>query len=85
MTRKQGIKFGIDIPDISRRGFDDFTNQAGTYSFGSIADYSANNPFSYLVQRGQGHVTFLEKPVAGIFEDTVRLDSAVACSWRQPD
>jgi Carboxypeptidase regulatory-like domain len=72
-TAKQVIKFGVDIPDISRRAFDDFTNQAGTYSFASIDDYSANLPFSYLVQRGQGHVTFLETTVAGIFEDTVRV------------
>ncbi len=72
---KQEIKFGVDVPDISRRGFDDFTNQAGTYSFASLADYQASNPFSYLVQSGQGHVTFLEKTVAGIFEDTIRLRS----------
>jgi len=79
-TEKQTIKFGIDIPDISRRGFDDFTNQAGTYSFASVADYSANNPFSYLVQRGQGHVTFLEKTVAGIFEDSIRVNSKLSVS-----
>ena len=72
-TQRQQIKFGVDIPDISRRGFDDFTNQAGTYSFATIADFNANLPFSYLVQRGQGHVTFLEKTVAGIFEDNIRL------------
>jgi Carboxypeptidase regulatory-like domain len=79
-TARQEIKFGIDIPDISRRGFDDFTNQAGTYSFASIGDYSANRPFSYLVQRGQGHVTFLEKTVAGIFEDNIRLKPNLSVS-----
>ncbi|HTF62096.1 MAG TPA: carboxypeptidase-like regulatory domain-containing protein, partial [Edaphobacter sp.] len=72
---KQEIKFGVDVPDISRRGFDDFTNQVGTYSFASLAAYTAAQPFTYLVQSGQGHVTFLEKTVAGIFEDTVRLKS----------
>jgi hypothetical protein len=30
---KQQISFGIDIPDISRRGLDDFTNRQGTYTF----------------------------------------------------
>lgn len=70
---KQEIKFGVDIPDISRRGFDDFTNQAGTYSFASLADYAAAKPFSYLVQRGDGHVAFLEKTIAGILEDNLRL------------
>jgi hypothetical protein len=70
---KHEIKFGIDVPDISRRGYDDFTNQAGTYSFASLAEYSAARPFTYVVQSGQGHVTFLERTVAGIFEDNIRL------------
>jgi hypothetical protein len=70
---KHVMKFGVDIPDISRRGFDDFTNQVGTYSFASNAAYSANQPFSYLLQRGQGHVHFLETTFAGIFEDNIRV------------
>jgi hypothetical protein len=76
----QEIKFGIDVPDISRRGFDDFTNQAGTYSFSSLTTYSANQPFSYLVQSGQGHVNFLEKTVAGIFEDNFRAKPNLSVS-----
>jgi hypothetical protein len=72
-TGKQEMKFGVDVPDISRRAFDDFTNRQGTYSFASLSDYTAAQPFSYLVQSGQGHVTFLEKTVAGIFEDNLRL------------
>jgi len=70
---KHEIKFGVDIPDISRRAFDDFTNRAGTYSFANLNAYTAARPFSYVVQRGQGHVTFLETTVAGIFEDHVRV------------
>ena len=73
-TQRQQIKFGVDIPDISRRGIDDFTNQVGTYSFATLDNYDANLPFSYLVQRGQGHVTFLERTVAGIFEDNIRVN-----------
>ncbi len=75
---KKEIKFGIDIPDISRRGFDDFTNQAGTYSFSSIGDYIEQRPFSYLVQSGEGHVTFLEKTVAGILEENLRLNTKLS-------
>jgi hypothetical protein len=75
---KQVMKFGVDIPDISRRGFDDFTNQVGTYSFADNAAYSANQPFSYLVQRGQGHVDFVEKTVAGIFEDSIRVSPGLS-------
>jgi hypothetical protein len=77
---RQEIKFGVDVPDISRRAFDDFTNRQGTYSFASLAEYTAANPFTYLVQSGQGHVTFLEKTVAGIFEDNLRLKSNLSVS-----
>ncbi len=72
---RQTIKFGVDIPDISRRAYEDFTNQVGTYSFASLGDYAANRPFSYLVQSGEGRVTFLERTVAGIFEDNVRVNA----------
>lgn len=77
---RQEMKFGVDIPDISRRAYDDFTNQAGTYAFSSVADYVANAPFTFTLQRGQGHVTFLEKTVAGIFEDTVRFSPKLSLS-----
>jgi Carboxypeptidase regulatory-like domain len=70
---KHEIKFGVDVPDMSRRGYDNFTNQLGTYSFADLNHYTAAQPFSYLVQQGYGHVSFVERTVAGIFEDTARL------------
>ena len=70
---KHDLKFGIDVPDISRRGADDFTNTAGTYTFGSLAAYAAGQPSTYLVQRGQGHLVFLERVLSGFIEDNIRL------------
>jgi hypothetical protein len=67
------LSFGIDIPDISRRGLDDFTNRQGTYTFESAANYSAGLPATYLVQTGDGHVTFLEKVICGFVEDNIRV------------
>ncbi len=67
------LNFGVDIPDISRRGFDDFTNRAGTFTYGSLSDYEAGNFSTFLFQRGQGHVVFLERTVAGFIEDNIRL------------
>jgi hypothetical protein len=67
------LSFGIDIPDISRRGLDDFTNRAGTYTFASAAAYTAATPATYLVQTGQGHVAFLEKILCGFVEDNIRV------------
>ncbi|WP_162601206.1 TonB-dependent receptor [Occallatibacter savannae] len=77
---KHEIKFGIDVPDISRRGFDDWTNQLGTYSFADLNAYAASQPFLYITQRGEGHVDFLEKTFAGIFEDTIRPRSNLSLS-----
>jgi len=70
---KHDLKFGIDVPDISRRGMDDFTNTAGTYTFGSLEAYAARRPSTYLVQRGQGHLVFLERVFSGFIEDNIRL------------
>jgi hypothetical protein len=67
------LSFGIDIPDISRRGLDDFTNRAGTYTFASSVDFAAATPTTYLLQTGQGHVVFVEKVISGFIEDNIRL------------
>ena len=66
------MKFGVDIPDISRRAYDDWTNQIGTYSFADLNSYEQSQPFSYLLQSGEGHVDFLETTFALIFEDNIR-------------
>src|SRR5467141_676608 len=71
---------GVDIPDISRRGMDDFTNMAGTYTFSSLVDFQANKPGTFLVQKGNGHVVFLERVLSGFVEDTIRLKPNLSVS-----
>lgn len=68
---RQQLSFGIDVPDISRRGLDDFTNRAGTYTF--VSGFAPANLSTYLVQSGNGHVAFLEKVLCGFVEDDIRL------------
>jgi len=70
---KHQLSFGIDIPDISRRGLDDFTNRAGTYSFTNFSTPPPTSATTYLVQTGQGHVAFLEKVISAFVEDNIRL------------
>lgn len=70
---KHQLSFGIDVPDISRRGLDDYTSRAGTYTFASTADYMSKTPATYLVQTGQGRVTFLERVLGVFVEDNIRL------------
>ena len=79
-NKKHLLNLGIDIPDISRRGADDFTNTLGTYTFSSLADYDANLPSTFLVQRGQGHLVFWERIAAGFIEDDIRLKPNLSVS-----
>ena len=70
---KHQLSFGIDVPDISRRGLDDFTNRAGTYTFATSGAYIAGSPSTYVLQTGQGHVDFLERVLCGFVEDNIRV------------
>ncbi len=63
---KHLIKGGINVPDLSRRGFDNNNNSAGTFYFSSLEEYGQGRPFSFLQQQGNGHIVFLEK-VIGLF------------------
>ena len=72
-TGRHAIKAGFQIPDWSRRRFDDNTNTAGTFYFSSLADYAANRPYSFIQQAGNGHVVFLEKVLGGFAQDEIRV------------
>ena len=67
------LKGGFQIPDWSRRRFDDDTNTGGTFYFSSLADYSAGRPLSFIQQAGDGHVVFLEKVLGGFVQDEIRV------------
>jgi hypothetical protein len=67
------LVFGVDVPDLSRRGSDDFTNQQGTYTFADINAFSANQPSGFRIQTGNGHLVFWERIVSGFVEDSVRV------------
>jgi hypothetical protein len=67
------LVFGVDIPDLSRRGSDDFTYQQGAYTFGDITAFNANQAAGFRIQTGNGHLVFWERIVSGFIEDSVRI------------
>jgi hypothetical protein len=73
VSGKHTINFSEESPDISRRGFDDSTNSAGTYTFASLAAFQAGTPSAFVLQTGQPHVTFLEKVFNASVQDDIRL------------
>jgi hypothetical protein len=63
------LKYGFNVPDWSRRGLRDQTNQIGTLSFASLADFQSVRPFAAVLQRGDTRVVFVEKNLGGFFQD----------------
>jgi carboxypeptidase family protein len=70
---KHSLKFGVNIPDWSRRGEDIYNNFGGTYYFSSLDDYAAGLPYAYRQQQGSGHVVFVQKELGGFIQDEYRL------------
>jgi hypothetical protein len=70
---RHAVKGGFQIPDWSRRRFDDNTNTAGTFYFSGLSDYAAGRPYSFIAQAGNGHVVFLEKVLGGFVQDEIRV------------
>ena len=75
------VKFGINVPDFSRRGQSDQTNTAGTYYFSSLADYHASRPYSFQVQSGDGHLALWQKEVGIFVQDEFKLRPNLSLSY----
>ena len=74
------MNFSVESPDISRRGFDDNTNRAGTYTFASLAEFQLGQPSTFVMQQGQPHVAFLEKVFGASVQDDFRWKPNFAIS-----
>jgi len=67
------VKFGIDVPDWSRRGITNRREFLGVYSYASLADYSQGRWYSFTQQAGSGHLTFLEKVFGPFVQDQIQV------------
>jgi carboxypeptidase family protein/TonB-dependent receptor-like protein len=74
------MKAGMNIPDWSRRRFDDNTNIGGTFYFSSLDTYNAGQPYSFIQQVGNGHVAFLEKVIGFFVQDEIRVSPRLSAS-----
>ncbi|HMG74963.1 MAG TPA: carboxypeptidase regulatory-like domain-containing protein [Pyrinomonadaceae bacterium] len=85
---KHLIKGGLNIPDLSRRGFDNNLNSLGTFYFSGVADYLLHRPYSFTQQQGNGHIVFLEKQIGVFVQDqyhprkTLMFSIGVRYDWQ---
>src|SRR5262249_26281303 len=81
---KHYVRGGLNVPDISRRGFSDSTNFGGTFTFATLEDYLNNRPLSYSINLGDGHLAFWQKEFGLFAQDQilVRPNFSVALGLR---
>ena len=72
------VKAGVQIPDFSRRGFDDRSNRDGTFTFSSLQDYALGQPLSFTQQQGDGTLRFLQKVFGAFIEDQISVSDRLS-------
>jgi outer membrane receptor protein involved in Fe transport len=81
---KHYIRFGMQLPQFSRRAVDDQTDRLGTYKFASLANYGLPNtgatPFVFTQQRGAGRGLYWINEVGAFVQDQIKLSSKLQLS-----
>jgi outer membrane receptor protein involved in Fe transport len=72
---------GFQLPDWSRRGFEDRTNASGTYYFAGLPAYALGRPYSFVRQQGNGNLAFLEKQVGAYIKDDWQVKPGLTASF----
>ncbi len=70
---KHFVKFGLNVPDWSRRGIVNHNNFGGTYFFSSLQNYAAQRPYAFRQQAGPGEVLYWQQELGAFVQDDYRL------------
>ncbi|HUB50539.1 MAG TPA: TonB-dependent receptor [Terracidiphilus sp.] len=85
------VKYGIGIPHMGRRAFDDETNELGSYTFGptlaadgvtvlesALQNYAANLPSAYSLNTGDTHFIYHQQEVGAFVQDQIKISNRFA-------
>jgi hypothetical protein len=67
------LRFGVNVPNVSRRAWEDHSNEEGTFSFSSLAAYNARQPYSFTQQAGPGRDVFWWIETGAFIQDQIQL------------
>ncbi len=67
------VSFGVNIPNLSRRAWEDRGNRLGTFNFASVDSYRSNKPYSYTQQAGPGRAIFWMNEIGTFVQDQMQL------------
>jgi hypothetical protein len=81
------VKFGIGIPHIARRAYDDNTNALGSYTFGptlaadgsvlqtAIQNYTNNLPSAFSQNTGDVHFVYHQQEMGAFIQDQFKVNA----------
>ncbi len=67
------IRFGVQLPQFSKRAVDDHTNRLGTYGFASLANLASNTPYVFTAERGVGRGVYWANEVGAFVQDQIKV------------
>ncbi|HKF48193.1 MAG TPA: TonB-dependent receptor [Terracidiphilus sp.] len=86
MHGKHFVKYGLGIPHLSRRAFDDHTNELGSYVFSptltadgvtvlqsALQNYEANLPSAYSQNSGDTHFVYHQQEMGAFIQDQYKV------------
>ncbi len=77
---RHDVRFGVQLPQFSRRAVDDHTNRLGTLSYASLANYPANpttdlgTPQSFTAEQGIGRGIYWANETGAFFQDQIKFN-----------
>ncbi len=85
---RQLVKAGIGIPHMSRRAYDDHTNELGSYTFGptlaadgvtvletTFQNYAANLPTAFSENTGDTHFIYHQQEMGAFVQDQMKINN----------
>ncbi len=87
---KHLIRFGVGIPHLGRRAYDDHTNELGSYTFAptvasngtveqtTFQNYASNKPSSFTQNTGDTHFVYLQQEMGAYIQDQYKINDRLA-------
>ena len=85
------VKWGVSVPHLGRRAFDDLTNELGTYTFApalaadgvtvlstAFQNYAANQPSAFSENTGDTHFIYHQQEMGAFIQDQIKVGNRFA-------
>jgi hypothetical protein len=75
------VQVGVQVPDWSRRGFEDRSNFGGTFYFSDLDAFALGRPYAFIQQQGNGVIAPVEKLIGTYVKDNWQIGKQVSASY----